>query len=236
MRLITIILLLLSCVTTTNALCIDRKLSVDTGKKYSKNDASLSHARRTPPKDKLYYNDCVFTNRYAISQRLKKYPFSKASKILAVSYDGTVEPNLLVLASGDTINAATNEKIRNFKPHGLFFKNDTLDYINLFEVKQLTINQINRLTNILFNTDVKIHNDYAHPGYKCFEPRNAFIFFDKNGKVFDYIEICFTCEGTRSKSDRIYLGPCNQKFDMVKKFFIDLGIRYGTITKEYPDK
>jgi hypothetical protein len=234
MRFVTIILSLFLCITSTYAFCNNHKILIDTLKKHTKSYSSLPHSKRTIPKDKLYYNDCLLTNKYTIAQRLKKYPFVRAWKILAVSYDGTSEPNLLVLANGDTINAATNEKVINFRPHGLFFKNDTLDYKYLFETKQLTKSQINRLTNILFNTDVKIHNDYADPGYKCFEPRNALIFLDENGKVFDYIEICFTCEGTRSKSDRVYLGPCNQKYDMVKKFFIDLGIKYGTITKEYP--
>jgi hypothetical protein len=42
---------------------------------------------------KPWYDDCTFTDRYTIAQRLKKYPFSKVSKILAVSFNGDPEPS-----------------------------------------------------------------------------------------------------------------------------------------------
>jgi hypothetical protein len=35
---------------------------------------------------KDYYDDCTFVTKYPLVQRLKKYPYSKAAKILAVSY------------------------------------------------------------------------------------------------------------------------------------------------------
>lgn len=237
MQWITIVLCLFLCTTLTRGLCGEYRLHIDTLKlatrKHHLKHSSSPKIRYPLPKDKIYYNDCVFTHKYTIAQRLKKYPFSNAAKVLAVSYDGGPEPNYDININGDTINPLTNEKVVNFKRHGLLFKNDTLDYACSFELKQLTSKQVNRLTNVLFNTNIKIPNDSADPGHNCFNPRNAFIFFDKNGKVFDYIEICFECERTESKSGKIYLGPCNQKFDMVKKFFIDLGIKYGTITKDY---
>jgi hypothetical protein len=243
MRLITIILSLFLCVDTSHGYCEKSTLAIDTAKhivkKQYKKLTDWPRPRRSPPPDKIYYNDCVFTHRYTIAQQLRKYPFSKAAKILAVSYDGTAEPNTpIVLVNGDTIDAVTQKKFvkSKNKPHGLYFKEDTLDYISLFEIKELTPEQINRLTNILYNTDVKIHNDYAYPAYSCFNPRNALVFFDKDGKVFDYVEVCFECKRTRSKSDKIFLGSaCNQSLNFVKKYLIDLGIKYGTLTTKYPE-
>jgi len=233
MRLITIIILLLSGI--LNAFGEYHNLLGDTTKHgvkkhYSKQLAHSPKPKNALPPDKLYYNDCVFIHKYSVAERLKKYPFLKAAQILAVSYDGSPEPNPDIQLGDDT--PKTSKK----RPHGLFVKNGTLDYSSLFEVRKLTPNQINRLTNLMFNTDTKVHydhNKYADPGFTCFEPRNALIFFDNKGKVFDYIEICFECERTESNSNKLILGiGCNQELDFAKKFFIDLGIKFGTTSKD----
>ena len=243
MRLITIILSLFLCTIITQGFCTVRALLTDTVKhvvkKHHNKHYNWPMAKRSLPPDKIYYNDCVFTHQYTTLQRLQKYPFSKAAKILAVSYDGDGEPNFDILTNGDTIDAVTNKKIVNYKPHGLLFKNDTLDHSSLFEIKKPTSEQINRLTNLMFNTDTKVHynhNKYDNPGSACFNPRNAFIFYDKNGKVFDYIEMCFECQRYESKSGKIYVcSGCNQELDNIKMFLIDLGIKYGTLTTNDSD-
>jgi hypothetical protein len=235
MRLVTIILPLFLLTGITNVYGIDYHLIVDTTKSTKRHYSTPKIKHSTPP-DKEYYNDCVFTNKYTIAQRLKRYPFSKAVKILAVSYDGTGEPNAEITINGDTLDAMTHKKYSEHRPHGLHFDNDTLDYVSLFEMKQLTPKQINRLTNIMYNTDNRVPNDYVDPGHSCFNPRNALIFYDKNGKVFDYLEICFECDRIESKSDRIYFNSsCTQGLDLVKKFLIDVGIKYGTLTTKDPD-
>jgi hypothetical protein len=236
MRLVTIILPLFLLTGITNVYGIDYNLIVDTTKS-TKRHYSKPKVKHSAPPDKAHCNDCVFTNKYTVAQRLKRYPFSKAIKILAVSYDGTGEPNTEITINGDTLDAVTHKKYNEHKPHGLHFKNDTLDYTSLFEIKRLSAKQINKLTNIMFNTDYRVPNDYAHPGYSCFNPRNALIFYDKNGKVFDYIEICFECDRIESKSHKIYFNSaCTQNWDFVKKLLIDVGIKYGTLaTKESDD-
>ncbi|MBS1526778.1 MAG: hypothetical protein JST19_14060 [Bacteroidetes bacterium] len=180
------------------------------------------------PDSLLYYNDCVFTHRYTVIQRLGKYPFNKAVKILAISYNGEPDPNDDVKTIGDTTTP------RKEKPHGLFFHNDTLDLSNIFEIKQLTAEQVAKLTNIMFNTKARIPNYHPDPGRKCFEPRDALIFYDKKGKVFDYMEICFECMMYESKSNKLFLTSvyCNQQFDLIKKFLISLGIQFGTTTTD----
>jgi len=233
MRLIAFILSLFLFANVTSAFSTEYTLRTDTVKrtvikqKHNRVVHNWPKPKSMLPPDKLYYNDCVFIHKYTIAQRLKKYPFSKAAKILAVSYDSSM-PNAPIITDTDTIKHLVSKK-----HHGLFINNGRLDYSSLFEVKQLTSSQINRLTNMMFNTDVKVHNNYATASRACFDPRNAFIFFDKDGKVFDYIEICFECERTESKSGKLYLGSgCNQELDMTKKFLIGLGIKFGTTTTD----
>ena len=235
MRFVTIILTFL-IINLSNAFCKDYTFQLDSTKHHKKY-INAPKPKRVAPLDKAYYNDCVFTNKYSIAQRIKRYPFSKATKILAVSYYGTGEPNIEITANGDTLEALTHRKYSEHRPHGLYFDNDTLNHASIFEMKRLTPKQINRLTNILYNTDYRIANNYAHPGHSCFNPRNALIFYDKNGKVFDYLEICFECDQIISKSDRIYFNSaCTQKLDLVKKFLVDVGIKFGTLTTKNPDE
>jgi hypothetical protein len=42
--------------------------------------------------------------------------------------------------------------------------------------------------------------------------------------------VCFECLNYRSQSEKINVGAyCDQKFDLLKKFFLDAGIKYGTL-------
>lgn len=159
------------------------------------------------PKD----DDCIFTNKLNLQQRLKKYPFSKAVRIVAVSYHAPMPYDL--------------------ENTGLHIKDQILDTTRVLEIKTLNPRQIARLTNIIYNTDYKrkyIVNTVMEGG--CFEPRNALIFYDKKGKVFDYIEMCFQCLHARSASDKITIGTaCSQKYDLLKSFFKSIGITITNI-------
>ena len=235
MRLIALMLLLFFG-SVTPAFCMEKIFRADTTRHVVQKHP-IKHLRSDRPKhmlpdDKLYYLDCVFTHKYSITQRLKKYPFSRAAKILAISYNGGLPPNVDVIIGEDTT------KKKKTKPYGLLIHNGALDTSSVFELKKLTPKQVIRLTNMMFNTDIKVHyniNDYADPGYSCFQPRNAFLFIDTNGKVFDYVEICFECKKTESKSDKIHIDNCNQSLDMTKKFLTDLGIKFGTLTTNAAD-
>ena len=67
----------------------------------------------------------------------------------------------------------------------------------------------------------------------CYEPRYAILFIDKEGKAFEFIEICFECQKTVNSSDKIYFGEvCNEKFNLLKKLFLNAGINYGTKVTE----
>ncbi len=83
------------------------------------------------------------------------------------------------------------------------------------------------LTDILYNYGfggpIRIQTESM-----CYDPHNAISFVDKQGKVFAYIEICFLCGKTRGSSEKISLGEmCDQKIDMLRRFFKTVGIEYG---------
>ena len=160
-------------------------------------------------------DDCVFTNKYTAAQRLNHYPFSKAVKILAVSFPyGT--PN--------------NTDDRDTIKYGLHIKKGLLNYTSLIEVKTLTLKQINKLTNLVFNTDERKPLAFPVMGRSCFNPHNALIFYDRKGEIFDYFEVCFECLQERSLSNNLLLSNyCNQKYDLLKDFFVGIDIKYGTI-------
>ncbi|WP_107830808.1 hypothetical protein ABZR88_07895 [Mucilaginibacter yixingensis] len=180
------------------------------------------------------YDDCTYTKKYSLAQRLNKYPFNKAVKILAVSYPLVVPPHEIwkTMADGSKILAkdTTNRK------EGLIIAHDTLDRSTLIETKEINQSQINGLTELIYNTNWRNpsfpYHVEGHGG--CYDPRNAVVFIDKDGKVIDYIQICFHCMESHSMNDdRLSIGTlCNQKYDLMKKWFINLGITYGTIKTE----
>jgi hypothetical protein len=53
---------------------------------------------------------------------------------------------------------------------------------------------------------------------------------DANGKVTQYIELCFECQrsylSSRKIKNAIY---CEQKYELLKNYFLSQGIKYGTI-------
>ena len=107
--------------------------------------------------------------------------------------------------------------------------NDTVCYSKLTEIKSITFNQVDKLTDLLYNYV------YGGPVYTgsmsfCYNPRNAILFLDKNGKVFEYIEICFECNETKESSEKVSLGQmCDEKMGMLKDFFKIVGLEYGII-------
>ncbi len=62
----------------------------------------------------------------------------------------------------------------------------------------------------------------------CYDPRNAVLFLDTNGKIIAVFEMCFECLGYSLSPKDFYIGdmrPC--KNTALKKFFEEAGIHYG---------
>jgi adenylate cyclase class IV len=147
---------------------------------------------------------CVNLPKKTFSTILKKYPFNKTAQIKLVSFKGFKLP----------------------------IENDTVCFSKLYEIKTLTLRQIDSLTNIMYNIGfggtILIIQEMA-----CYQPRNAIIFVDNFGKAFEYIEICFECEQTVNSSERIEFGEaCDEKFNLLKRQFQNSGISYGIKEKD----
>jgi hypothetical protein len=172
------------------------------------------------------FSDCIFTNKYSAQRRLAFYPFSKAAKVLAVSYK----------YAGLDIDESND--LKNFPRRGLHIKNGILDTTTLIEIKKLKPEQTDELTNLIFNTDYKNKSELHVAALgKCFEPRNALIFLNADDKVIDYLEICFECKQNYSKSKRFDIGTlCNQKYELLSNYFKSIGVQYGTFGRNYGEE
>lgn len=175
---------------------------------------------------KIEFSDCAFTNKYTAQQRLAMYPFSKAAKVLAVSYK---------YRGIDTDEAISLNK---FPRRGLYINNGILDTTTLIETKKLKPEQTDELTNLIFNTGYKNKSELHSIDFgKCFEPRNALIFLNSDDKVIDYLEICFECKQNYSKSELFDIGIlCNQKYQLFSNYFKSIGVSYGTIGRNYREE
>lgn len=178
------------------------------------------------------HDDCLRRNRYTLTKRLKIYPFNKAAKVLAVSYHYfNNEDADIIYDTPDSILHKPKTK-NETTGHGMRIVNGVLDTTHLVEIKKLSPKQIDKLTDLLYNTGYKVEGLNEFSEGSCFAPRNAFVFINKQGKVYDCLEICFECKNYSSKSGKIDIGDvCNQKYDLLKHYFISLGIKTGTITK-----
>jgi len=165
-------------------------------------------------------HDCIRRYKMSFSNRLRKYPFNIASQIRLVSY-------LAQPLSKD------NPEILSHT--GLPIENDTICYSKLNEIVTLRLGQIDTLTDILYNVGFR-GPTFIITSIQCYEPRNAILFIDSKGKTVEYIEICFGCDKTRESSEKIPVGEfCKQKFEILRKYFLKAGVKYGTSNEEPSD-
>lgn len=187
--------------------------------------ASKTSAAQDWEKDaKEEYSYCTYYNKYTIAQRRAMYPFFKATKILAVSFKyagfGPEDPF---------------SKVQELPTEGLIINNGVMDTTTLIEKKELNFIQIDKLSNLIFNTDYRKKDKTHYLTFgKCFEPRNAIIFLDSEGRVLDFLEICFNCQQYRSGSEKLDPGVlCTQKYELLSDYFKVVGITYGILGKDY---
>lgn len=182
-----------------------------------------NHFARTPPepptkremKIEQRNHQCARKNNYSFSDRIKHFPFNLATQIQLVSFPGGIDTSeLQAMQDLDSLPRL----------------NDTVCYSKLTEVKNLSFQQVDTLTDILYNYGFR-GPTYTGSIPLCYNPRNAILFLDSAGRVFEYVEICFECKETKESSETISLGEmCDQKMDMLKNFFKTAGIKYGTTT------
>jgi hypothetical protein len=163
--------------------------------------------------------DCFKYSSTQFAQRIKNYPFKNAAQVQLVSFK----------RQNDTLNGVVLMNEKDSLPR----QNDTICYSRLFEVKNLTYAQVDNLTDILYNYGYRRQSSntgliYIGTSLQCYNPRNAILFLDPKGKVFEFIEICFECEKIVESSSKISLGVmCNQKIGLLKNFFKYAGLEFG---------
>ena len=127
-----------------------------------------------------------------------------------------------------------------------FSQQDTTTSKHL-QISVITCSQGNELYAVFGHTAIRIidstnHTDiFYNYGFRgttytiseasCYNPRNAILFLDSRGKAIEFIEICFECSRILESSEKVNVGDlCDQKMDMLKELFKNVGIEYG-ITK-----
>jgi len=180
-----------------------------------------------PSKEQLAWdkkhNSCFNTSQYNAKQRRAFFPFNSAAVVKLISF--------------------SNEDIP-YQP--IAIDNFSIDNNKVKESKVLS-SGIDSLTDILYNigftpmkhkrprTNVNgiVELEVADPGSMCiYQPRHAILFIDWAGKVTQYISICFTCHQYYLSSRKIkYTVNCENKYELIKSYFLAQGIKYGTITR-----
>jgi type VI protein secretion system component Hcp len=163
-------------------------------------------------------HNCIKRINRTFTTRLKNYPFNISSQIQFVSFKEKID----TLKYGDSIIV-----YKNTLGSSLPRNNDSICYSKLFEVRNLTLPEIDRLTDLFYNY-VFSGQTFTISEANCYNPRNAILFLNDKGKAFEYIEICFECQKTEQSSEKISLGDmCDQKMDMLKELFKKVGVIYG---------
>ncbi len=148
-------------------------------------------------------DNCIHKSKYTITQRLRHYPFNRSDKVILASF--------------------------RYHDKNYPIKNGKVIYDSLIEHKILSKQEVIELTDVIYNN---VYKKFSGVGSitMCFFPRNAIIFIDKNGNAVETIWICFQCSRYESYSDRFGLlaNNCEQKLDLIKKFFVKQRLDYGT--------
>ncbi|MCD8740889.1 hypothetical protein LT679_09780 [Mucilaginibacter roseus] len=179
----------------------------------------------TPSQSEQY---CVYVGKHDAANRKSFYPFNKSVKIELIGFLDEVQWTNLI---------KTADSARNLKKE-MYIKLDDKSYrLNkgrLMATTVLSHHKIDELTDILYN--------YKYPPMQsskgsilidepvgCYNPRNAIVFKDLNNKIIEYIEICFECSKSKFSSAEIRTpNYCGRTYRMLKDFFVDNGIAYGT--------
>ncbi len=155
-------------------------------------------------------DQCLNSHRFNVKQRRAFFPFNSAVTVKLVSFS-------------DTVRIYAPIAVNHFD----------VSYDKILESKTLSQKGLDSLTDIFYNvgyTPVKASIYIADPGASCYNPRNAILFINASGDVTQYIEFCFECHRYYLSSSKIKNTEyCEQKYEMLKHFFLKQGIQYGTI-------
>lgn len=177
----------------------------------------------------LLKNKCQHRNLYAVEQRNSFYPFNKASSVLLVSFKGIVQK-----VKGDELiieNDIKNDTLiitpeREYLIAAMPIENNKVEIDKMHETIYLNKSQTDALTDLLYNVGYR-EKPTIRTIIKCYYPHNAILFMDDRKNVFEYIELCFTCQRNVVSSEKIKTGEfCTGKYELLKQLFKKFGIKY----------
>lgn len=151
---------------------------------------------------------CKKINSLTIEQRNEKFQFKNSAKIAYVSFPETKDTSI-------------EKYFENLKPNP-----DTFNIIDFYEVKFLNSDQINQLSDLVYNIGFR-KNINGGRSANCYFPHNAILFLNDENELLGYMEICFDCHKYRSSSDHYTLGEeCSSKINLLRSLFEEAGITY----------
>lgn len=161
---------------------------------------------------------CIRSKNLSERERFSRFPFVLSSQIKVIAFKGS------------SSSVPGQDLIKHI--NSITVGKDTFDPTLYDEVATLNSEQINQLTDIIFNyTYTK--KPYESADAKCYMPRNAIFFLDKNNVIVAYLELCFGCNNYRSSNERLTIGEyCDKKYDMLKAIFASSKIEFGITTEE----
>jgi hypothetical protein len=183
------------------------------------------------------HNQCLHQNKFSAAKRRAFFPFRNAYTIKLISFEAEVAPNQPIYNdSGNNMEDDTTKRDTIPVFTAITKDNFSLNFKKVKEIKTITIGAINSLTDILYNigfTPVKnLTFETFDLGAKCYEPRNAVLFIDKKGNISQYLEICFGCQHHFWSSSKVEdVEYCDNKYELLRKYFLAQGIKYGTDPK-----
>ncbi len=151
---------------------------------------------------------CKKINSMTIEQRNEKFQFKNSAKIAYASFPKTIDMDI-------------ERYFENLEQNpGTFNIND------FYEVKFLNSNQINQLSDLVYNIGFR-KNINGGRSANCYFPHNAILFLNEENALLGYLEICFDCHKYRSSSDHYTLGEeCSSKIKLLRSLFEEAGITY----------
>ena len=157
----------------------------------------------------------IESTKYPLKTRLTFYPFNQSPKIMLVAFDKQVDSTRSI-------------KTKYQRPPEFIYKlptqNDTICVSKLAQIVSLNIQQVDTLSDILYNTCFRWTITETNAAM-CYLPHNAILFFDKNDKILDYIEICFDCHQIRYSNKKIEkFEQCDFALTDLKKYFRQFGL------------
>jgi hypothetical protein len=180
----------------------------------------------------------VTKTNFNLSKRINSYPFKKASQIKIISYNLNFDG--MTRVSKETYDKEAGKTVTTLDYNiGIELPRKNLDSLsleNVTQIKTLNLSQVEKLSDILYNTCSRLNANCSQIIRGCYLPRNAILFFDENGKVFDYLEICFECKTKESFRKIENLDLSDYMYNDLEKYFNNLGIRTKYETLPSPSK